>query len=439
MKNCQICLFVSIFFLLFGCSTFSTYNVHAEKLKSSTFRLPEYDFPVNKRKDRTLVMLALSGGGSRAAYFSISVMEKLSNLGILKNVDIISSISGGSIAGAYYCISGDEGSTFASGRYWDFRDAKNNIKKNFIYRFIGNLFWPDNIFLYWFTGFTRTDIMSQTLADNLFDTNYSGRDLKFKEFNSERPMLLINATNATQGSFGEPFVFTKREFERYESDLGEFLISKAVMASAGFPGVFQYSALKDFSAKIGNKYIHLYDGGIYDNLGIKTLSKIINKNINNYDNFVIISVDAYNGYFAGIPSDDYGTKGYIFDSTIQDSFDSILKSKRQETLDEMKKNVIDFPIKFPAKKLNFIHFAFENILKIVISSGNAKKEGKVAPYIKLFKDINKIPTTLSISDNDAKLIDESVEIMFSNINGNEENIMKLNELHKSLNTNEPQK
>jgi predicted acylesterase/phospholipase RssA len=56
-------------------------------------------------------MLALSGRGLRAAYFSSAVMLKLQKVfpdrDLLREVDVISSVSGGSITAAYYAISKD--------------------------------------------------------------------------------------------------------------------------------------------------------------------------------------------------------------------------------------------------------------------------------------------------------------------------------------------
>src|SRR5258705_6334185 len=48
--------------------------------------------------------LSLSGGGYRAAAFHLGTMKKLNELGILPKVNVLSTISGGSITGAYYCI-----------------------------------------------------------------------------------------------------------------------------------------------------------------------------------------------------------------------------------------------------------------------------------------------------------------------------------------------
>ena len=46
--------------------------------------------------------LALSGGGYRAAAYHIGTLRALHKLGVLDKVDVISSVSGGSIIAAYY-------------------------------------------------------------------------------------------------------------------------------------------------------------------------------------------------------------------------------------------------------------------------------------------------------------------------------------------------
>jgi len=46
--------------------------------------------------------LALSGGGFRASIFHLGVLRRLEELGIMKDVDVVSTVSGGSIIGAYY-------------------------------------------------------------------------------------------------------------------------------------------------------------------------------------------------------------------------------------------------------------------------------------------------------------------------------------------------
>lgn len=48
--------------------------------------------------------LALSGGGFRASIFHLGVIRRLEELGIMKRVSVVSSVSGGSIVAAYYII-----------------------------------------------------------------------------------------------------------------------------------------------------------------------------------------------------------------------------------------------------------------------------------------------------------------------------------------------
>jgi len=48
--------------------------------------------------------LALSGGGFRASLFHLGVIRRLEELGIMRNVAVVSSVSGGSIIAAYYLV-----------------------------------------------------------------------------------------------------------------------------------------------------------------------------------------------------------------------------------------------------------------------------------------------------------------------------------------------
>ena len=128
-----------------------------------------------KRNKDVLVLLALSGGGSRAAYFSALSMLEMENIeltiggsksNLLHEVDVISSVSGGSLAGAYYAISHDPGSECAGHAHRPWNDAKVRELMTLDYRsrWIGRWFYPNNIVRFWFTKFDRTDIMAQTLA-----------------------------------------------------------------------------------------------------------------------------------------------------------------------------------------------------------------------------------------------------------------------------------
>ena len=54
-----------------------------------------------------MIGLALSGGGSRAMAFHLGCFRALEDLGLLEKVAVLSTISGGSVFGAYYAYSPD--------------------------------------------------------------------------------------------------------------------------------------------------------------------------------------------------------------------------------------------------------------------------------------------------------------------------------------------
>ena len=71
----------------------------------------------SNRSDELVVYLAFSGGGTRAAAFSYGVLKKLAETEIIADghprrfideVDVISSVSGGSFTAAYYGLFGDK-------------------------------------------------------------------------------------------------------------------------------------------------------------------------------------------------------------------------------------------------------------------------------------------------------------------------------------------
>ena len=84
--------------------------------------------------NEVLMVLALSGGGSRAAYFSAMTMLQMEEvfspegINLLKEVNAITSVSGGSLPAAYYAISqapAPGSATAPSGRMWDEKTVKD--------------------------------------------------------------------------------------------------------------------------------------------------------------------------------------------------------------------------------------------------------------------------------------------------------------------------
>jgi predicted acylesterase/phospholipase RssA len=354
MKTIKLILFIVAVYFVQGCASFSYTN--KKPFQAGVATKATYDVVEDRGsiKQKALVILSLSGGGSRAAYWSGSIMLGLEDvfkdegINLLKEVDIISSVSGGSLPAAYYVISKDPGNQsddVESNREWNPATVKKLMSRNYKIRWLGNWFWPENILKYWFTAFDRSDIMAQTFADNLYDVKTIGYDLKFKDINAERPYIVLNATNGSAGAFDEKFTFTREDFEKINSDINEYHIGRAVMATAAFPAAFNYMTLRNF-AKLEDpkRYIHVYDGGNFDNLGLESVKKIIEVNQSKYRKIVVILIDAYTKR-KGVSSKDYDARkffDYAVDLNFLDSFDSLLAANRLSRIEEFKKTLYSY-------------------------------------------------------------------------------------------------
>lgn len=325
---------------LYGCALFSYTNKELAQPNINT-KATLHVAKDRGKEQETLLILALSGGGSRSAYFSASIMLALESvftdegLNLLDEVDIISSVSGGSLPAAYYVISKnpeDTSGQVKSNRDWEHDVVLDLMSKNYRGKWLGNWFWPSNIAKYWFTAFDRSDIMAQTFADNMFDEKGFGFDLKFKDINPDRPYIVLNSTNGTTGDFSDVFTFTKGDFEKIiRSDINEYEIARAVMATASFPAAFNYMTLKNYHSNNHNdRYVHVFDGGNSDNLGLKSVEKIIDLNKNKYKKIVVILTDAYTLSKGVSPFDYDGRKvfDYGVDLNFIDSSDSLLSNNR---------------------------------------------------------------------------------------------------------------
>ena len=208
-------------------------------------------------RDGCFVGLALSGGGSRSANFAAACMFQFERLGLLQKVDYISSVSGGSLTAAYYCLNGS-----------DWNPAM--VQKKLTHPFASDLmvqtfFLPWNWVAMTATDWDRSDVLAGIFRDVVF--NRDGRPLTYHDLRADRPRLLINATDLQSG---RRFVFSNESFDQLNSDLSRYPIAYAVTASAAVPVILHPVTLRDYSTRFA-QYRHLVDGGVSDNLGIQTL------------------------------------------------------------------------------------------------------------------------------------------------------------------------
>jgi predicted acylesterase/phospholipase RssA len=207
--------------------------------------------------DGTFVGLAISGGGSRSANFAAACMFHLQRLGVLQRVDYISSVSGGSLAAAYYCTQGEG---------WNPETVQRKLSYPFATDGLLQTFLPWNTFGLLFTSLDRTDLLANTFERVLF-SGPGGRALTYADLRPDRPRLLINATDLQSG---KRFVFSNESFDEINSDLAAFPVARAVAASSAVPVLLHQLTLKDHSTTF-DQYRHLIDGGVADNLGARTL------------------------------------------------------------------------------------------------------------------------------------------------------------------------
>jgi predicted acylesterase/phospholipase RssA len=203
------------------------------------------------------VGLALSGGGSRSSNFAAACMFQLERLGILQHVNYISSVSGGSLPGAYYCLNDDAG--------WNPGVVQQKLTHSFATDLILQFISPWNLAAVTFTDYDRSDLLANSFNANLYSRD--GRSLTFGDLRPDRPRLLINATDLQSG---RRFVFCNESFDQLNSDLSKYPLAWAVAASSAVPVLLHQVTLRDFSTTF-KQYRHFIDGGIVDNLGIESL------------------------------------------------------------------------------------------------------------------------------------------------------------------------
>lgn len=287
--------------------------------------------------------LAISGGGSRSANFGMAALTELDQLGMLREVDAISAVSGGSIPTAWYAVHGDRPDWAARGRAAAAADFATPL--------IGRLLDPANLLATTFTDRDRSDVLAELFESQLFN----GQRVTFGDLGARgpgRPAVYFNATDTTAG--GTRFVFSDRHFLRATgSDLSRYPLAWAMASSGAFPGIFNSVTLRRFSLdpavrRVGGevdedkRYLHLIDGGATDNLGVETLVQLAREHHVNRLNAkqpsagcLIMMVDSHvpNAGVAEMRQSDRRNIGsMLIDLNFLDAIDAMLSNRRDQTL-----------------------------------------------------------------------------------------------------------
>jgi predicted acylesterase/phospholipase RssA len=363
-----------------------------------------------------LVILALSGGGSRAAYFAAAAMFRLEKLGILGEVDAISSVSGGSLPAAYYGLSREPGDGAGPSAVtqvlqalrvaerdrpsWREADVKNLMKRNYTREWFLRWFLPQNVLRYWFTDFTRTDIMADVFARDLFGA------ATLAELSPERPAIILNATNATENADRKKvyatLTFTAEDFQDgLGSDVGSVRLARAVMTTAAFPGAFAYVNFPDRRGA-ERRFVHVFDGGNADNLGLTSANRLIDDNFGNVKRIAVILVDAYAAPpgIGATKKDPRRLYDYVIDTNFLDTYDALLTANRKNMLAWFYWGLE----RYREQQATFCHVTWEPRDSPVASAVG----GDLAD---LRPDLDRIPTDFQISESDARLLDRAAELL----------------------------
>ena len=248
--------------------------------------------------DRPFVVLAFSGGGTRAAAFSFGLMEALreveytppagSRRRLLDAVEVISSVSGGSFTSAFYAL-------YPERFFGEFPEKflYRNIQRGLTLR----LFNPYNWIRLASPEFSRIDLADEYYNETVFGDGSFGRLLS--QPRGRVPFLVLNATDI---GIAHRFEFTQDQFDLICSDLSGVKVSRAVAASSDFPVAFAPLTLTNYLQPCGplpawiepaldpaqnpkrrvaeaqaaqsyrdssRRFAHLLDGGLSDNLGLR--------------------------------------------------------------------------------------------------------------------------------------------------------------------------
>jgi len=263
--------------------------------------------------------LALSGGGLRAALYHVGVLAKLAELDLLRHVEVLSCVSGGSIIGAYYYLEvrhllqtkRDEEITRE-----DYIEIVRGIERDFLAGVQRNIrtrvaaSFTAHLKLAFHPYYSRSDRMGDVLEREIFSRVRDGQgdgprwldELKVHpkgeagDFSPGRdngrrrakvPVLILNAATLNTGHgwqfttswMGEsqtgidPELDGTRRLQRlYYSDAPQryrkFRLGRAVAASAATAGIFDPVVLDNLYPSMA---VRLSDGSIYDSQGVAAL------------------------------------------------------------------------------------------------------------------------------------------------------------------------
>ena len=245
------------------------------------------------------ISLALSGGGIRAMVFHLGVLRLLAERNQMESVHQISTVSGGSLLVGILLqenkLQWPTSKQFLSFIYPRLREKL--CLRSFQWGAVRQLLQPWNFRFI----LSRSNLLAIALQ----------REWAIRGILGELPVNPEWSINGTTAENGKRFRFKQSDIGDWELGYAapeKFPLSSAIAVSAAFPGGFgplrlnarqfdwrkrNWGAPADSatSVDIGYKTLHLYDGGVYDNLGLEPFFDCGSgtPKPNNADAFILVS------------------------------------------------------------------------------------------------------------------------------------------------------
>lgn len=277
-------------------------------------------------QDSSLALaVAISGGGSRAANFGLGIMlglEQFEGNGyrdLLKEVDYLSTVSGGGFAGGAYISALYEHKRQGHKAPFSLSyHLASHIKSELAYSYTGALLRANFNPRLWFSHLDDGDALERAIDDEVLGYKRRRRDLGNRARSivlgdlflpvtaSDRPSYPMHIANSTTVQTMMLFPFTPDVLERYEitgythrmsrvDNEGRAAfrapLSVGIKASGSFPVLISNSTLKS-SYSPERPYLHLFDGAVTDNIGYYTAMQVLKQEAASHKVLLIIDADA---------------------------------------------------------------------------------------------------------------------------------------------------
>lgn len=327
MKTASILKFLSFILitLMLSCKSKPLENYSTRDYTPiQKIELEPYKSPQSRtnQEEKLALGIAISGGGSRAQYFSTGIFIGLDEIkskasSFLFEIDYFSTVSGGGYGTGYFFVLNKIGVFKDYDSYLDFwqSDDRKNSLQSFMHKEAKSI----TLRKHWsYERHKRTKNSYPFMIDReLLQLNKTYKGKKIERLNINEFMVSKTSksevkypffvANGTVFNNGERFPFMphilkeanisgsflpEEEFINKNNEL-EFPLSYAIAGSAAFPGILPMLKLK-----ISNNQdlaIRIVDGGTTDNLGYTTLFQLLKEDHSEEKNKKVLIVDCSSG------------------------------------------------------------------------------------------------------------------------------------------------